>query len=77
MNEKERAVFSAILGDKKVAVIEFITQIADQNGFINLKIDEICTALATSKPTVINTFKILTESGVLTKIKNGVYQLKF
>ena len=75
MNERERAVFGAILGEKKVAVIEYLVQNADENGFINLKIDEICVALNISKPTTINTFKILAKAKALTRIKNGVYRL--
>ncbi len=37
--------------------------------------DDITTKLNTSKPTVVNTFKVLIEDGILTRVKNGQYKL--
>lgn len=75
MSELERAIFGALLGDKKVAVIEFIAKNANKNGFLNFTIDEISKELKISKPTAIATFKMLQNAGVLKRIKNGVYEL--
>lgn len=68
-------IYKKILGDKKVSVIEFLAKNHDKNGFITLSINEICTMTNTSKPTVIQTLKLLDEKFVLKKIKNGVYKL--
>ena len=68
-------IYKKILGDKKVSVIEFLAKNHDKNGFITLNINEICTLTNTSKPTVIQTLKLLDEKFVLKKIKNGVYKL--
>ncbi|WP_430393965.1 replication/maintenance protein RepL [Campylobacter mucosalis] len=69
------AIFSAILGDKKVKIIDFISQNVDENGFLNITISELCKTLDISKPTAIATFKMLQNAGVLKRIKNGVYEL--
>ncbi|VYS88414.1 ArsR family transcriptional regulator [Campylobacter ureolyticus] len=68
-------IYKKILGDKKVSVIEFLAKNYDKNGFITLSVNEICTLTNTSKPTVIQTLKLLDEKFVLKKIKNGVYKL--
>lgn len=75
MNLREKAIFSAILGDKKVQIIEFLLQNIDRNGFVNLTIGEISNATDTSKPTIISTFKILQNAGVFERVKNGVYKI--
>lgn len=47
----------------------------DEKYLVKYTIKEICDELEVSKPTVIQTFKLLEEKGVLTKIKNGLYRL--
>ncbi|OPA81754.1 replication/maintenance protein RepL [Campylobacter pinnipediorum] len=76
MNDIEKGIFSAIHGEKKIQIIDFLIQNIGEHGFINLKIDEICKATNTSKPTVLQTFKLLENAKVFKKIKNGVYELK-
>ncbi|CAD7289811.1 hypothetical protein LMG7974_01894 [Campylobacter majalis] len=75
MNEREKAVFGAILGEKKLKIIEWMLNSADECGFIFLKIAQICESINVSKPTVIDTIKLLESKKVLIKIKNGVYKL--
>lgn len=68
-------IFKQILGEKKVAVIEFLASNAYEDGTIKYKITEICSELNISKPTVIETLKLLEQKGVIKKIKTGVYKL--
>lgn len=67
-------VYKQILGEKKVSVIEFLCAKCDKNGFVTLTVSEICVQLALSKPTVINTLKILKDKNIISRIKNGVYK---
>ena len=46
----------------------------EKNRFIGTY-DEITTNLNASKPTVVNTFKVLIEDGILSRVKNGQYEL--
>ena len=69
-------IYKALLGEKKVEVINFLCELSDENGFIVIKILEICEKLNVSKPTVISTFKLLEEKKIFERIKNGVYRFK-
>lgn len=70
-----KKVFSIILGEKKVSVIEFLCQNADENGLVKFTIAEICDKLKTSKPTVLETFKLLEHKKILFRVKNGLYKI--
>ena len=67
MNEE---IYKAIIGEKKVEIINLLVKSCDENGFIVVKISEICEKLDVSKPTVISTFKFFE------RVKNGVYRFK-
>ena len=69
MNEE---IYKAIIGEKKVEIINLLVKSCDENGFIVVKISEICEKLDVSKPTVINTFKLLEEKKIFERVKNGV-----
>ncbi len=73
MNEE---IYKAIIGDKKVEIINLLVKSCDKNGFIVVKISEICEKLDVSKPTAINTFKLLEEKKIFERVKNGVYRFK-
>ncbi len=73
MNEE---IYKAVIGEKKVEIINLLVKSCDENGFIVLKISEICEKLDVSKPTVINTFKLLEEKKIFERVKNGVYRFK-
>ena len=77
MDEIRRKIYKSIIGDKKVEIIEFLASNSDEEGFIEIKISEICQMLNVSKPTVIDTFKLLESKKIFERIKNGVYRLKF
>lgn len=63
------------IGGKRVQIIEHIfNNINEDNQFIGTY-DDITTKLNASKPTVVNTFKVLMEDGILTRVKNGQYKL--
>ena len=73
MNEE---IYKAIIGEKKVEIINLLVKSCDENGFIVVKISEICEKLDVSKPTVISTFKLLEEKKSFKRVKNGVYSFK-
>ena len=63
------------IGGKRVQIIEHIfNNINEENHFIGTY-DDITEKLNASKPTVVNTFKVLIEDGILSRIKNGQYKL--
>ncbi|AHE95012.1 winged helix-turn-helix transcriptional regulator [Campylobacter fetus] len=68
-------LFKKILGEKKTLIMELLVENMDEKYLVKYTIKEICDELEVSKPTVIQTFKLLEEKGVLTKIKNGLYRL--
>lgn len=68
-------ILAQILGEKKIKIIKLICQNADENMLVRLKIDEICNLTNSSKPTVIETIKLLETKHSLLKIKNGLYKL--
>ena len=69
-------ICKALLGEKKVEIINLLCELNDENGFIMLKISDICEKLNVSKPTVISTFKLLEEKKIFERVKNGVYRFK-
>lgn len=74
MNKFEQ-IFSLILGEKKFQIIKFLLQNADDDGFVKLTILQICKQTISSKPTVINTIKLLEDKGILKRVKNGLYKI--
>ena len=69
-------IYKALLGGKKAEIINLLCELSDENGFIMLKISEICEKLNVSKPTVISTFKLLEDQKIFERVKNGVYRFK-
>lgn len=69
-------IFAQILGEKKTEIILFLAQNADENGFICIKISQICEQTSASKPTVIETIKLLESRKIFERIKNGIYRFK-
>lgn len=76
MTKLEREVFGQILGEKKMEIILFLAQNADENGFITVKISDICERTDASKPTVTQTIKLLENRKIFERIKNGIYRFK-
>ena len=76
MTELEREIFGQILGEKKMEIILFLAQNADKNGFITVKISEICERTDASKPTVTQTIKLLENRKIFERVKNGIYRFK-
>ena len=72
----EKEIYKALLGEKKIEIINLLCELSDENGFIMLKISEICEKLNVSKPTVIRRFKLLEEKKIFERVKNGVYRFK-
>ena len=69
-------IYKALLGEKKVEIINLLCELSDENGFIMLKISDICEKINVSKPTAISTFKLLEEKKIFERVKNGVYRFK-
>ncbi len=76
MTELEREIFGQILGEKKMEIILFLAQNTDENGFITVKISEICERTDASKPTVTQTIKLLENRKIFERVKNGIYRFK-
>ncbi|MFC2345515.1 MarR family transcriptional regulator [Campylobacter sp.] len=76
MTELEREIFGKILGEKKVEIILFLAQNTDENGFITVKISEICERTDASKPTVTQTIRLLENRKIFERVKNGIYRFK-
>ena len=76
MTELEREIFGQILGEKKMEIILFLAKNADENGFITVKISEICERTDASKPTVTQTIKLLENRKIFERVKNGIYRFK-
>ena len=76
MTELEREIFGQILGEKKVEIILFLAQNTDKNGFITVKISEICERTDASKPTVTQTIRLLENRKIFERVKNGIYRFK-
>lgn len=76
MSPLEREILSALIGEKKFEIIEFFIRNLDENGLINFTISEICKETNSSKPTVIETIKLLENRKIFERVKNGVYKFK-
>ena len=76
MTELEREIFGQILGEKKIEIILFLAQNTDENGFITVKISDICERTDASKPTVTQTIKLLENRKIFERVKNGIYRFK-
>ena len=76
MTELEREIFGQILGEKKMEIILFLAQNADENGFITVKMSDICERTDASKPTVTQTIKLLENRKIFERVKNGIYRFK-
>ena len=76
MTKLEREIFGQILGEKKIEIILFLAQNTDENGFITVKISEICERTDASKPTVTQTIRLLENRKIFERVKNGIYRFK-
>ena len=68
--------FCRDFGRKKAQIIKFLAQNADEDGFVFIKISEICAATDASKPTAIETIKLLESKKIFERVKNGLYRFK-
>ena len=75
MSENLRVLLQGILGKKRLELLEFLCENADENGFVMIKISDLEEKLRQSKPTIIATFKFLEEKKLFKRLKNGFYQL--
>ena len=57
-------------------IILFLAQNVDENGFITVKISEICERTDASKPTVTQTIRLLENRKIFERVKNGIYRFK-
>lgn len=67
---------SAIVGGKKIEILQFIIQNLDEENIFHGSYQDIMEALDVSKPTVVNMFKQLISAGILEKIKNKIYRFQ-
>lgn len=76
MSELEREILGNLIGAKKLEIVEFFVRNLDENGLINFTIAEICEATNSSKPTAIETIKLLESRKIFKRVKNGVYKFQ-
>lgn len=66
---------SSFVGGKKIEIIKYLFENADNDNLFYGSYEEIMIKLDVSKPTVVSTFRQLIDVGIVTKIKNKVYQI--
>lgn len=62
------------LGNKKIKVLQYILKHKDSSNCLNMTNSQLADAVGCSRPVVIDTIKMLTDAGVLTR-KNTVIML--
>jgi len=67
---------SILVGGKKIEILKYIINNLDKEHVFYGSYQDIMENIGVSKPTVVNMFKQLIQSGVLEKIKNKVYRFK-
>ena len=72
--DKINQIFTLIVGEKKFEIIKFLCENADESGFVKFTILQICEKTNSSKPTTINTIKLLEDKNILKRVKNGLYK---
>lgn len=72
--DKINQIFTLIVGEKKFEIIKFLCENADENGFVKFTVLQICEKTNSSKPTTINTIKLLEDKNILKRVKNGLYK---
>lgn len=66
---------STFVGGKKIEIIRYILKHADEKFIFHGSYESIMETLNVSKPTVVKTFKQLSDTGLVTRIKNKVYRI--
>ena len=67
---------SILVGGKKIEILKYIINNLDKEHVFYGSYQDIMDNIGVSKPTVVNMFKQLIQSGVLEKIKNKVYRFQ-
>lgn len=82
MQERElqlvHKIFEAMnvfIGGKKIEIIRYIYENTNEEGYFLGSYEDIMQALNVSKPTVVNAFKQLTESGLIVREKYKHYKI--
>lgn len=66
---------STFVGGKKIEIIRYILEHTDEDFIFRGSYESIMTTLNVSKPTVVRTFKQLSDTGLVTRIKNKHYRV--
>ncbi len=67
---------SVFVGGKKIEIIRHLLEKADQDGIYWGSYENVMEAVNVSKPTVVSTFKQLSDAGLIERLKNKCYKLK-
>jgi len=67
---------SIFVGGKKIEIIKHLIQGCDEQGVFIGSYEDVMEAVNVSKPTVVSTFKQLTDAGLIERVRNRHYQLK-
>lgn len=66
---------SVFVGGKKIEIIKHLMENVDENNVFKGSYEDIMSVISVSKPTVVSTFKQLSDAGIIEKIKNKIYKL--
>ncbi len=66
---------SVFVGGKKIEIIKHLMENVDENNVFKGSYEDIMGVVSVSKPTVVSTFKQLSDAGIIEKIKNKIYKL--
>jgi CheY-like chemotaxis protein len=67
---------SVFVGGKKIEIIRHLLEKADKDGIYWGSYENVMEAVNVSKPTVVSTFKQLSDAGLIERLKNKCYKLK-
>jgi len=67
---------SIFVGGKKIEIIKHLLEKADHEGIYRGSYEDVMEAVNVSKPTVVSTFKQLSDAGLIERVKNKCYKLK-
>lgn len=67
---------SVFVGGKKIEIIRYLLEKADKDGIFRGSYENVMEAVNVSKPTVVSTFKQLSDAGLIERLKNKCYKLK-
>ena len=67
---------SVFVGGKKIEIIKYLIENSDSENIFYGSYEDIVQELSVSKPTVVKTFRLLIDTGLLIRLKNKIYKIQ-